>query len=122
MRDKREWLRVLGRTVGRMHKAGIFHGDMRLGNMLGRKNKDGRQFFFLDNERTKKFRRLPFRLRVRNLVQLNMHPKNTLTNSDRMRFFKEYRTENKNSKSEEIRLIKKVVKITNRRLEKKIKS
>jgi tRNA A-37 threonylcarbamoyl transferase component Bud32 len=121
MRDKREWLRVLGRTVGRIHKAGIFHGDMRLGNVLGRKNKDGRQFFFLDNERTKKFRRLPFRLRVRNLVQLNMYRTKAVTDSDRMRFFKEYRAENKNSKSGEIRLIKKVVKITNRRLEKKCK-
>ncbi len=120
MRDKREWLRVLGRTVGQMHKAGIFHGDMRLGNVLGRKNKDGRQFFFLDNERTKKFRRLPFRLRVRNLVQLNMHHQIAITNSDRMRFFREYRSQNKNSK--QIRLIKKVVKITNRRLEKKCKN
>jgi len=121
MRDKREWIRALGRTVGRMHKGGIFHGDMRLGNVLGRKNKDGRQFFFLDNERTKKFRRLPFRLRVRNLVQLNMYRTKAVTDSDRMRFFKEYRVENKNSKNGEIRLIKKVVKITNRRLKKKCK-
>ncbi len=119
LRDKREWLRALGRTVGRMHKVGIFHGDMRIGNVLGQKSKDGRQFFFLDNERTRKFRRLPYRLRVRNLVQLNMHPKNTLTNSDRIRFFKEYRAENKNSKSKENRLIKRVVKLTGRRLRKK---
>jgi tRNA A-37 threonylcarbamoyl transferase component Bud32 len=116
---KRSLAGSFGRTIGRMHAEGIFHGDLRLGNVLARKELDGWRFFFLDNERTKKFRRLPARLRLKNLVQINMFEPWLASNTDRMRFFKEYWAENKRSKVGKTSLIKKVLKKTRRRLKKK---
>ncbi len=108
-----------GRTIGRMHAEGIFHGDLRLGNVLAWKEQDNWHFFFLDNERTKKFRRLPARLRLKNLVQINMFEPWLVRDTDRMRFFREYWAESKGSKVEKAVLIKKVLKKTSQRLRKK---
>ncbi len=135
LRERRSFIRAFGRTIGRMHAEGIFHGDLRLGNVLARKEADGWHFFFLDNERTRKFRRLPARLRLKNLVQINMFEPVAASNTDRMRFFKEYwagstsspQAENKGSdtgKAARVRqahrkLINEVLKKTRRRLRKK---
>ena len=72
LNDLRELIRAFGHTVGKLHAARIFHGDLRLGNVLVRREKDGWHLFFIDNERTKKFWRLPARLRLKNLVQANI--------------------------------------------------
>lgn len=94
LHDMRELIRTFGNTVGRLHAAGIFHGDLRLGNILAREEKSGWHFFLIDNERTKKFRRLPPHLRLKNLVQVNMLISDCITKTDRMRFFKSYLQEN----------------------------
>ena len=120
-RGRRELIRALGRTIGRMHAKGIFHGDLRLGNILARQEKNRWRFFFLDNERTRKFYRLPARLRLKNLVQVNMFPPAAMSNTDRMRFFKEYWAQNEKAKTKKADLIKKVLKKTRRRLGKKEK-
>jgi tRNA A-37 threonylcarbamoyl transferase component Bud32 len=119
--DKRELIRAFGQTIGRMHAKGIFHGDLRLGNILARQEKGHWKFFFLDNERTRKFHRLPARLRLKNLVQVNMFPPAAISNTDRMRFFKEYWAQNEKAKTKKAALIKKVLKKTRRRLDKKEK-
>ncbi len=121
LRYKRELIRALGRTIGRMHAKAIFHGDLRLGNVLARQKNNRWRFFFLDNERTKRFRRLPFQLQLKNLVQVNMIPRHMITNTDRMRFFKEYWAENRSIKKQKTALIKKVLRKTNLRLSKKRK-
>lgn len=90
LQDQREMIRAFGQIIGRMHAADIFHGDLRLGNILAREEKSGWHFFLIDNERTRKFRRLPPRLRLKNLVQANMLISNSVTKTDRMRFFKAY--------------------------------
>lgn len=118
-RDKRELIRAFGRTVGQMHAKGIFHGDLRLGNILVRQENDHWRFFFLDNERTRKFYHLPAMLRLKNLVQVNMLPPTAISNTDRMRFFSEYWAQNKKNKAGKTALIKKILKKTRRRLEKK---
>jgi tRNA A-37 threonylcarbamoyl transferase component Bud32 len=122
IQDKRELIRVFGQTIGKMHAKGIFHGDLRLGNVLVKEDKGQWRFFFLDNERTRKFYHLPSRLRLKNLVQINMFQAATVSNTDRMRFFKEYLTQNKESSIERTMLIKKVLKKTSRRLQKKMKA
>ena|GEM_PF-743266 len=119
LRHRRGLIRAFGQTVGRMHAKGIFHGDLRLGNVLARNEEGGWRFFFLDNERTRKFSRLPCRLRVKNLVQVNMAPRGLFTNTDRMRFFKEYCTENAAAKEQKIALIRKILKRTDQRLSEK---
>jgi tRNA A-37 threonylcarbamoyl transferase component Bud32 len=90
---KRNLIKAFGRTIGRMHAEGIFHGDLRLGNVLVVREEQKWRFFFIDNERTKKFRRLPDRLRLKNLVQINMFWYG-VTNIDRLRFFKAYLKDN----------------------------
>jgi len=119
LRHRRELIRTFGQTVGRMHAKGIFHGDLRLGNVLARQEGRCWRFFFLDNERTAKFSRLPCRLRIKNLVQVNMAPRGLFTNTDRMRFFKEYCTENTTAKEQKIALIKEILKRTDQRLSEK---
>jgi serine/threonine protein kinase len=101
-----------------MHAKGIFHGDLRLGNILTRREGNRWRFFFLDNERTKKFDSLPFKLRVKNLVQANMVRKGNISYTDRMRFFREYCAENKISKKQSKSLTEKVIEKTNWRLNK----
>ena len=120
VRDKREFICALGRTIGRMHAAQIFHGDLRAGNVFAEKSEGKWRFYFLDNERTKKFRRLPQRLRLKNLVQINMLRAKTLTITDRMRFFRAYLAETFNTKDEAKKIAAKVSIKTARRLKNKI--
>lgn len=94
LNDMRELIRTFGHTVGRMHATGIFHGDLRLGNVLVRREKNGWHLFFIDNERTRKFWKLPARLSLKNLVQANILISDCVTKTDRMRFFKRYLQKN----------------------------
>lgn len=121
-KGKRELIRAFGQVVGRMHDKGIFHGDLRLGNVLAKKENNCWRFFFLDNERTRKFQCLPKRLRLKNLVQINMFQSATVSNTDRMRFFKQYWLENNGNKFGKAALIRKVLKRTKKRLRKKMKT
>ena len=95
--QKQQLIKQFGQTVGRMHAAGIFHGDLRLGNVLVKpvvslsnpKDDNRFVFIFLDNERTRKFKKLPERLRLKNLVQISMSREN-ISDSDRMHFLDAY--------------------------------
>ena len=88
--QRHKFLTDLGTTIGTMHNAGIFHGDLRPGNVMARIQEGKWKFYFLDNERTKKFAKLPEKLRLKNLVQINMITDDKLTAADRMRFYKSY--------------------------------
>ncbi len=70
---KKKMMEQFGQTIGKMHDEGICHGDLRLGNILVKENNEIFEFYFLDNERTKKNDSLPWNLRVKNLVQVNMN-------------------------------------------------
>jgi hypothetical protein len=95
--QKQQLIKQFGQTVGRMHAAGIFHGDLRLGNVLVKpvvslsnpKDDNRFVFIFLDNERTRKFKKLPESLRLKNLVQISMSREN-ISDSDRMHFLDAY--------------------------------
>jgi 2-polyprenyl-3-methyl-5-hydroxy-6-metoxy-1,4-benzoquinol methylase len=89
--NKRALVRAFADTVGRMHARNIFHGDLRLGNVLVVQEGREWRFFFIDNERTKKFHHLPARLRLKNLVQVSLFI-HGITNTDRLRFFRAYRS------------------------------
>jgi len=91
-RDRRELARTLGGIIGRMHRAGIVHGDLRSGNILARRAEDRWEVFFLDNERTRRWPWLPPHLRLKNLVQIGMLPPG-VTATDRFRFWRAYLAE-----------------------------
>jgi tRNA A-37 threonylcarbamoyl transferase component Bud32 len=115
---KRELITAFGETIGRMHAKGIFHGDLRLGNVLVVREEQKWRFFFIDNERTKKFRRVPDRLRLKNLVQINMF-RSGIANTDRLRFFKSYLRTNPGVRARYNFWTRKIIAKTNRRLRKK---
>jgi tRNA A-37 threonylcarbamoyl transferase component Bud32 len=114
-RDKRLAIRQLGHVVGRMHAKGIFHGDLRLDNVLLQSGDGGWKFYFIDNERTRQFRSMPERLRRKNLVQLNMIG-HGVTGTDRVRFFTSYAKAAGLSADRKRKLVADVVRLTHRRL------
>ena len=82
-------------TVGRLHKLGISHGDLRLGNIIVDVSDPCQlRYVFLDNERTAHYRKLPKRKRLKNIVQINMYLDSIATKTDRLRFFQSYLKEN----------------------------
>jgi hypothetical protein len=91
---KREFIQEFGHFVGKLHGANISHGDLRFGNILITLIKKVHAFALLDNERTIQFEKLPERLRIKNLVQVNMMQSPGISNTDRLRFFKCYLYEN----------------------------
>jgi hypothetical protein len=115
--DWRGFIRDFGQTIGRMHAKGIFHGDLRVGNVLARQDNNEWRFFFIDNERTKKLPGSPFVLRKKNLVQLNMGPLGIMSGTDRMRFFTAYRAENQMSDAMAKIIIKATLRRTAQRLD-----
>jgi hypothetical protein len=112
----RDLIRNFGRTIGKMHANGIFHGDLRFGNVLLSPERASWRFFFIDNARTKKFVLLPFWLRIKNLVQLNISASGLFSRTDRMRFFTEYCARTGTGKKTRKVLIKAVLLKTRRRL------
>lgn len=112
---RHQFARQLGDVIGRMHSAYIFHGDLRAGNVFATSEKGNWIFSLIDNERTRKFLYLPFRLRLKNLVQINMMPTG-ISRADRMRFFKEYIKHNPQFKNKQKSLLKKVIAKTAHRL------
>lgn len=118
LKEKRELITSFGETVGRMHATGISHGDLRLGNVLVRKQQGKWCFFFIDNERTKKSYRLADRLRLKNLVQVNM-TRHGIRRTDRLRFFKAYLCPNFSVQSRYKKWAQKVITRTSDRLRKK---
>jgi len=116
--DKTDFINALGKTIGRMHRSGIFHGDLRLGNVFAEKKDEKWKFFFLDNERTRKFRYLPQKLIIKNLVQLNMH-RSDITDLDRDTFFEAYLSKHPLDDNKKRQVISKVLELTDKRLKAK---
>ena len=86
---KRAFIQQLSATIARMHRENIGHGDLRAGNVMCKYSKEWR-FSLIDNERTRKYRKLPEKIRIKNLVQLNLLISPVINTSDRQRFFDNY--------------------------------
>lgn len=88
--SKRRIIERLGEEIGRLHKEGICHGDLRLNNILVQQTEKGIYFYLIDNERNRCFTKIPKRLIEKNLVQVNMILPPYVTLQDRLRFFRAY--------------------------------
>jgi len=111
----------LGRMMGRMHRCGIIHGDLRWGNVLVEGGPENLRFVLLDNERTRRYRRAPRRKILKNLVQLNMIPNLTLSRTERMRVWRAYREENDTLQGTHKQWVRLVIARTMRRLARRAK-
>jgi tRNA A-37 threonylcarbamoyl transferase component Bud32 len=88
--DKKMIIDNLGSTIGRMHKTGIYHGDLRLNNILLHHTDKAVAFYFIDNERNRIYKKIPEYLIEKNLVQVNLIFPEYVTRQDRLRFYKSY--------------------------------
>ncbi len=111
---RRAFLTALGGEVGRLHGQHIFHGDLRIGNVLVQDDGDSWRFWLIDNERTRQFSTLPTRRRIKNLVQIHLFVKG-LTYADRWRFFRAYCQNAEIGKAYEKRLARQVIERTRQR-------
>jgi len=87
---KRRFIQKFAKKIGELHKNGICHGDLRVNNILIQESEDDIIFYFLDNERNASFSKIPRRLIIKNLVQLNMLQSPQVSRQDRLRFFQAY--------------------------------
>ena len=115
--SKRIIIKKLGQEIGRLHKAGIYHADLRLNNILIQNNKKKIKFYLIDNESIYSFKRIPRWLIEKNLVQVNMVFPKYVTRQDRLRFFNSYNeVYNRFSIAEQRVLIRRVQRRTLKRL------
>lgn len=88
---KRELIESLAMHIADLHKAGVCHGDLKVGNILLRQSGKKIDFYFIDNERNAYFNEpAPRRFIEKNLVQMNRQLLPNVTRQDRLRFFKAY--------------------------------
>ncbi len=90
---RRRLLRELGTFIGKLHRAGFVHGDLRPSNVMAVAVGERFDFALIDNERTTSRQPPDMRGLKKNLMQLNMLLPSDLTRSDRWRFFKQWRSE-----------------------------
>ena len=116
---KRMIIEKLGQEIGRLHKLGIYHGDLRLNNILIQQKDKDIKFHIIDNESIYTFKKIPRWLIEKNLVQVNVVFPLYVTRQDRLRFFKIYsRVYPRFTKIETSRLFERIQKRTLKRLTK----
>jgi tRNA A-37 threonylcarbamoyl transferase component Bud32 len=88
--DVRRATLKLADLVGKMHAAGVVHGDLHCGNVLVRTDSDDLEMVLTDLHRASKCSHLSRRQKAMNLAQL-FHDRYHLTGrTDRLRFLKRY--------------------------------
>jgi tRNA A-37 threonylcarbamoyl transferase component Bud32 len=80
----------LAETLARMHATGVFHRDLKAGNVLIEAGGQGRRVVFLDLEAVRFPRRVSWGARVLNLAQLDASLPSEVGLRDRLRFLSAY--------------------------------
>jgi len=119
LEEKRALIYKAGHEIGRLHRAGIFHGDLRVGNLIIEGYGPAAKIYFIDNERTMRYGILSADKRFKNLVQLNMVGLPHISNTDRLRFMNAYLKENPELEPTAREMIRKIIGKTKKRLLKK---
>ncbi|MFA4917837.1 MAG: lipopolysaccharide kinase InaA family protein [Thermodesulfovibrionales bacterium] len=122
LEEKRALIYKAGHEIGRLHRAGIFHGDLRVGNLIIEGYGPASKIYFVDNERTMRYGILSADKRLKNLVQLNMVGLPHISNTDRLRFMNAYLKENPELEPTAREMIRKIIGKTKKRLQKKYPS
>lgn len=119
--EKRALISAAGKEIGRLHRHGIFHGDLRVGNIIINGTGSSVRLYFIDNERTRHYRNIPERKRFQNLVQLNMVLLPQITRTDRLRFLNAYLTETAALVLRRKEILRQIGKMTQKRYENKFR-
>lgn len=81
---------VLAEMIGRMHAAGVLHGDLHCGNVLVRTRTAGPKLVLMDLHRASRRRWLGRTAMAENLAQLYHDRRDMTSRTERMRFLKHY--------------------------------
>lgn len=92
MRRRKRFLRAMGELFRCLHKQDVYHNDLKDANILVRPDFSGgaENFYLLDLEGIRRFRKLDRRRQIKNLVQLNRTLGNYLRATDKLRFLEGY--------------------------------
>ncbi len=115
---RRELLDGLAGEIGAWHKADLHHGDLRLSNLLMQRNGDSCAFYWMDNERTRRYARMPESRRVHNLVQIILDP-GVFTRTDMLRLWRAYKVASGYAPLDEKAFLRKVIERTRERRRKR---
>jgi tRNA A-37 threonylcarbamoyl transferase component Bud32 len=88
--EKRGLIRELAATLARMHRKGVFHGDLKAGNVLVRAGGISPRVVFLDLDGVRFGRRVGSNDRALNLAQLDCSMPACVSRWDRLRFLRNY--------------------------------
>lgn len=90
LKYRRRVLNGFGEKIAALHQAGFAHGDLRLNNIILHQEGKQFEFYFLDNERTMLYKKIPRRWIIKNFRQINTDAVFRLSRTDRLRIFKAY--------------------------------
>ena len=111
---RRRFIKTLGQEIGAWHKAGFHHGDLRLSNLLVRFDDEHCTFYWMDNERTRRYAALSLRHRRHNLMQIIMDP-GVFSRTDAMRLWRSYKEAAEFHIANEKTFMRKVIRHTQKR-------
>ena len=98
---KRKFIETFSDSFKNIHKQGVYHADMKGGNILVKEIGENRwEFFYLDLDRVSFKRSITKRAVIKNLIQLNASLPNEFSFVDRMRFYKNYFGKNRLTKAD----------------------
>ena len=120
--QKKKFLTELAKVIAELHNRGFIHGDLRLNNILVKETCDLWSFSFIDNEKNKfisKNSKRLFKLRCKNLVQMNKAIHNSIRDKDRLTFFIAYSRFSNLNKHKRKELLYKIISLTNKWKQKK---
>lgn len=89
-RLRRTFIAAIARLFAELHRAGIYHGDLKDANVLVRREGDAMACFLLDVEHVRRGRSVPRRRRVKNLVQLHRTLGRLATARENLLFLRAY--------------------------------
>ncbi|HXV83530.1 MAG TPA: lipopolysaccharide kinase InaA family protein [Candidatus Binatia bacterium] len=116
LRRRRRFLRGMGELFDSLHRQAIYHNDLKDANILVRPDSNGssEHFYLLDLEGIRRYQKLSWRRRVKNLVQLNRTLGQYLGATDKLRLLESYLGVSFLNRDEKRRWVSKVLKQSRR--------
>jgi tRNA A-37 threonylcarbamoyl transferase component Bud32 len=91
MRRRNRFVGAIGELFRSLHERGVYHNDLKDANILVRPDSSAaEQFYLLDLEGIRRYRKLNRRRQIKNLVQLNRTLGKYLRATDKLRFLESY--------------------------------
>jgi tRNA A-37 threonylcarbamoyl transferase component Bud32 len=92
IRRRNRFVGAIGELFRSLHQRGVYHNDLKDANILVRPDSSGgaEQFYLLDLEGIRRYRKLNRRRQIKNLVQINRTLGKYLRATDKLRFLESY--------------------------------